>query len=293
MKSKGWREREDNFWGWFFVLIPLLFLAVFFVYPFISSIRLVFSDWNPNTGYSFIGLANLREAFQDQVFLADFGRILLYALYTVPLGLILAIAVAMGLNKVAARGLWRTIYFIPVVCSSVATAMMWRWCYNNEGGLFNNLLRLVGLQGQGWLTDPAWQLVAISVITLWTGTGYWSVIFLAGLNDIPDVYYEAAKIDGASGWSVFRHITLPLLSPSILYYLVMANITVWQFFDLPYLMTPNAISTHMPMISIYQVAFGEFRLGYAAALSWVLALWIFAIMLFNFFIGKRYVNYDR
>ena len=233
LKSKDWRKKEDRLWGWLFILIPLLFMVVFFVYPFINSIRLVFSDWNPIGGYSYIGLANLREAFRDPIFLADFGRILLYALYTVPIGLVLAIVVAMGLQKVPLRSLWRTIYFIPMICSSAATAMIWRWCYNNESGLFNNLLRLIGIPGQGWLTDPVWQLIAISVVTLWTGTGYWSIIFLAGLTDIPDVYYEAAKIDGASGWRMFRYITLPLLTPSILYYMVMANISVWQFFDLP------------------------------------------------------------
>jgi len=290
--NRRWR---DNIAGYSFIAINLAWVLIFTFYPVCRSFILSFQEWNPIEGSKFIGLDNYKEILQDWVFGIAFKNALYYALLTIPAGLVLAIVLAIALHRIKGRTLFRTLYFSPSICSSVAIAIIWTWLYNSQYGLINDLLGHVGIKGPGWLIDPRWAMPAVSITVVWAGCGYWMVMFLAGLQDIPEVYYDAAKVDGATSLQVFRFITLPMLTPTIFFYLTMAFITVWYQFDLVYVMTGGGPvnSTIMPALVIYEAAFRDFRMGYAAAVAWVMFAITFIITFLHFKISGRWTFYGR
>jgi multiple sugar transport system permease protein len=233
--------------------------------------------------------------FKDKLFLLAYKNALVYALYTVVAGLIWGIGTALALQNLKWRGFFRALYFLPTITSSVAVAMFWSLIYQPDTGLLNSLLRYIGISGPNWLVQTNTAMIAVSVVVVWVGTGYWMVIFLAGLLDIPAEYIDAAKVDGASSWQVFWYVTIPQLTPTIFYYLTNALITVWSSFDIIYVMTSGgpANATLMPALHLYNMAWRELRMGYASAMAWVMAIIIFILTALFFKFSNLWVHYER
>ena len=287
--------RRDNIAGWLFITPVLLWLLVFTAFPLVYSLYLSFREWNPLFLDDYVGLANYAELMQDRVFLTAYRNALVYAALTIPAGLVWGIAVALAVQRIRGRAFFRALYFLPTVTSSVAIAIVWSLVYQQDYGLMNSLLRYVNVQGPNWLGHSSWALLSISIVVVWAGTGFWMIVFLAGLLDIPQEYYDAAKVDGATGWQSLRRITLPLLSPTIFYYITNGLITVWVQFEIPFVMTAGgpANATLMPALHLYNEAWTQLRMGYASAMAWVMAIIIFIITALHFGLSRRWVNYDR
>jgi len=211
-----------------------------------------------------------------------------------PLVFVGGMVIAIGLDRgVRAVGLLRGIYFLPVVTSWVVVALVWKWLLNPRGGVVNTALGWVGITGPGWWTDPAWAMPSIVLASAWKDLGFVMVIFLAGLQAIPEDYYEAALVDGAGGWRRFRHITLPLLSPASFFVVTISLINGFQVFDQVYVMTGGgpAGATTVIVEQIYTHAFRYSQMGYAAAMSWVLFLMIMVVTAVQFRFQDRWVHY--
>lgn len=289
------RRLRENITGWLFVAPVFVWALVFTAYPLVSSLRLSFYEWNPFGTNLFIGLANYRELLHDRVFILAYKNALYYAALGIPAGLVWGIAVALAVQNIRGRAFFRALFFLPTVTSSAAIGIFWSWIYQRDYGLLNGLLQMIGIDGPNWLGNTSWAMPSVVIVVIWAGTGYWMVIFLAALLDIPPEFVEAARTDGASGWQVFRHITLPLLSPAIFYYLTSALITVWSQFDLVYVMTGGgpANATLMPAVHLYREAWTQLRMGYASAMAWVMALVIFALTALHFGLARKWVHYGR
>jgi multiple sugar transport system permease protein len=290
MTKRRWSE---NITGLLFVAPVFLWVLVFTAYPLASSLWLSFHDWNPFGTNVYIGLANYKELLHDRVFFLAYKNALVYAALGIPAGLIWGIAVALAVQNIRWKAFFRALYFLPTVTSTVAIGIF--WSYNNDYGLLNGLLYLIGIKGPNWLGNTQWALPSVTAVVVWGGTGYWMVIFLANLLDIPQAYIEAAKIDGASSIQLLRYITLPLLTPAIFYYITSGLISVWTQFELVYVMTGGgpANATLMPAVHLYREAWTELRMGYASAMAWEMALIILALTIINFSFSKRWVHYGR
>ena len=264
----------------------IIWFAIFLIFPLIFALYLSFHKWSiisPNR--PFVGLGNYIGLFSDNLFWVSLKNSFLYVGMGMPAGLVIALALALLVRSITRfKGLFRTIYFVPVVTSLVACSIVWRWLYQPTFGLFNQLLSYMHIAPQQWLNSPSQALFSLVLFAVWKGVGYWMIIFLAGLEGIPDVYYEAAKIDGASKRQTFFHITLPLLKPTITFATVVCAIGAFQVFAQPYLMTSAggrppggpADSTRVLVLRIYNLGFRLLRMGYASSMAFVL----FAIILF-------------
>ena len=260
--------------AFYLCILPwLLGFVLFYAGPMIASFGLSLTDWDLLTAPKFIGLANYVKIFtRDPLFLKSLKITCIYTFSYVSLDLILALAIALLLNqRIRGIGLFRTVYYLPSVLAGVAYVVMWMWMFNPRAGLINTLLGYAGIQGPRWLQDPDWALPALVIMSLW-GVGRSMVIYLAGLQDIPTELYEAAKIDGANRWSEFRRITLPLLTPSILFNLVFGMIMTFQSFTNVYVATNGGPldSTLFYVVYLYRKAFEHLAMGYASALAWIL-----------------------
>lgn len=257
----------------------LVGVVLFVAGPIVASLALAFSSWDLLTPPTFVGLRNFERLSRDLEFWAALRHTVTFLAGYVPLVLVAGLAVAVALNgRVPARGVFRAIYFLPVVTSWVAVALVWRWLLNPQFGLVNAWLAQVGVQGPAWLFDPNWAMASVILTSIWKDTGYVMVILLAGLQGIPRVYYEAADIDGASRAQQLRHVTVPLLAPAIFFALTISLINSFQVFDQVYVMTGGgpAGATTVLVERIVKQAFSFSRMGYASAMSWVLFVLIFA-----------------
>jgi multiple sugar transport system permease protein len=285
------RRRRDLVTAWSFLGLPVLHLAVFSFVPVAFTVYLSFHRWDlVSPARPFVGLANYRELAADGLFWTTLRNTAFYALY-VPVTMVLALAVALLLNR-GRRGqrLLRAIVFLPYVSSVVAVGLVWQWMFNADFGLLNAGLRALGLGTVDWLGDPRTALAAIIIVTVWTQVGYQMLVFLAGLQGIPASYLDAATVDGASAWQRFRHVTLPLLRPVILFVLVTGIIAGFQVFTLVYLMTEGGPlhSTDVVVYRIYQTAWEFLRFGYASAMAVVLFLLLLGATLLQFrLLGRR------
>lgn len=290
------RARE-NVIAYLFLAPSLIGFAAFVALPLVQSLIISFENWRVSGHSPWAGLANYRRLLSDWVFKDSYIHAALYALYTIPAGLVWGIATAVAMTKLSrSRTVFRTLFFLPSLTSTVATSIVWSWFFNGQRyGLLNAFLGVFGISGNNWLQDPTWALVAISAAVVWNNTGYWMLIFLAGLLDIPTELYEAARVDGANAWQGFRRITLPLLSPTILYYLVVAFITVWSQFEMVLIMTAGgpANSTTMPAYLIYTTAFQNLEMSYASAMAWVIGIVAFILAGTNLLLGRKWVTYAR
>ena len=275
--------RKRQWAGMAFALPSLIGLLWFTTYPVLASLYYSFCNYRVLTPPRWAGLANYQHLTHDPLFFTSLANTVYYAVFAVPLGIILALGLAMLLNT-GVRGLpiYRTCFYVPSVVPIVASAVLWIWLLNPQQGAVNDVLHGVGIlklfganSGPGWLQSPEWSKPAIILWSLWNvGTGM--VIFLAGLQDVPKELHEAASLDGARRWDGFRHVTLPFISPQILFTLVMGLIGAFQFFTPAYVMTNGAggpvDSTTFYSLYLFNVAFSDFKMGYACAMAWVLLL---------------------
>ena len=246
---------------------------IFIAYPVARSFYLAFTRYSLTSSPEWIGLDNFVEMFtEDDKFWQSLKVTSLYVLGSVPVGTVFALLVAMVLaQNLRGVNFWRTIYFLPTMVSTVAVAVMWSYLLNPQHGLINQLLDMVGIQGPGWVGSQTWALPSL-VMMSWWGIGGQMVIYLAGIKGIPQVLYEAAEIDGASEWAKFRHVTIPMLSPTIFFNVILGLIGAFQVFEGPLVLTEggpnNATLTYV--LNLYNEAFSFIHFGYASALAWFL-----------------------
>ena len=261
--------------GYGFLLPYLVLFVTFLLLPlgygmWLSFMRYELLSPQPPT---FVGLDNYAEAMRDERFWQALFATARFVLLTSPATVLVALLLAIGINTIPERRqhFYRLAIFVPTMITISVAGLVWRWLYNTEFGVFNSILARVGIKGL-WLTDTAWAMKSLAGMTLWWTVGGPLVILLAGLRQIPEVYYEAASIDGAVGWRRTWHITLPLLKPVLLFVVVLNVIGAFQVFGQPYIMTTGGPerSTFVLVMYIYETAFYNYRLGYGAAMSWLL-----------------------
>jgi len=290
-------SKKNVDWGVYGYLTPvMLILLIFHVLPIFYSLAVSFYSWDLIGNPEWVGGENFSRLLDDPMFYKSIFNTLYYVIASVPLSIISALMVAMLLNNpISGIGLYRTIYFIPVITSINAVAIVWNYIYHPDYGLLNKLLALFSLPAQMWLQSPQWAMPCIILMSVWKGLGYNVIIFLAGLQNIPKHLYEAARIDGATWWQQFRHITWPLLSPTTYFVFVMSAISSFQVFSQVYMMTPRGgplKSTMVIVFYLYQKAFEKFEFGYALAMAFVLFIIIFGITLFNKLYVEKKVHYS-
>lgn len=275
MYERGWRRLGTLA---IFLGPSIIGVTLFLIGPIVASLGLSFARWDLLTPPTFIGIGNFRRLWADPEFWAALRHTLGFLFGYVPLVMILGLLVAVALNsRMPARSFFRAVYFLPVVTSWVAVALVWKWLLNPHYGLVNNLLSSIGIAGPAWLFDPNWAMPAVILTSVWKDLGFVMAILLAGLQGIPREYYEAASIDGASNVNKLVHVTIPLLMPSIFFALTISLINSFQVFDQVYVMTGGgpAGATTVLVERIVKNAFSFSQMGYAAAMSWVLFVLIF------------------
>ena len=268
----------QNLVGYLFIAPWLIGFTVFIAGAMIYSFGLSFFNSDMMNPPRFVGLANYQTSlFQDSLWLRALTNTAYYTFVSVPLQVILALLLAILLNaRIAAQSVFRTIYYLPAVVSGVAVAILWIWLINPDYGLINGIIGIFGLQGPAWLFSETWAMPSIILMSLWHIGGS-MVIFLAGLQGVPQSLYEAARVDGANNVATFRHVTVPMITPTILFNLILGIIAAFQLFTEPFVMTgggPNN-ATVTAVMHIYNRGFQQFHFGYASALAWIL----FAVIL--------------
>ena len=256
-----------------FISPNLVLFTAFSFLPLIYAAYISFFDWSLIGDAEYLGWANYRRLSHDPLFWRALGNTAAYAVVTVASSLSAGLLLALGLNRrMPLRTLLRSIYFMPVVVSAVATGTIAAWLFNDNYGVINAILVRLGIGRIAWLSTPQWALPSLGVATLWVRIGFNMVVYLAALQSIPALYYEAARIDGASAWHRFRHITWPLLRPATFLLLILNVIYSFQVFDLAYVMTGGGpgFSTTMVVQYIFQEAFANAEMGYASAMGVVL-----------------------
>lgn len=304
---------------YFYILPALLIVLVFRTLPILSSFTASFTDYDIGGFHGFVGFSNYTRMLSDARFWQSVLNTLFFVLGVVPAGIIIPLFLAILLRrKLVGKGFYRTIYFLPVVTSAVAISVVWAWLYNPEAGpinqiittfggepllwlreprgIFEMMLSPMGIHLKGILAGPSLALVSLMIVSVWKSTGYNTVLFLAGLENIPDTYYEAAKLDGAGTWGTFRHITWPLLSPTTYYVLIMSTIISFKTFALVYVMTPPPGggplgTTNVIVFYLFQKAFDRFDIGYASAISVFLFLILLTLTIIQRKIAGRRVHY--
>ena len=289
------RSRSAALWGLFFIGPQLLGLLVFSVIPVGWAMVLSFMEWGGLGDRTFVGLANYRETFQSSEFRGALSHTILFTAISVPGSVIVSLLIALLVNNVRFKTIYRLIFFLPTVTSSVAISLVWLWALNGDFGLINTYLRSwFGADPPNWLIERDLVVPIIALVSIWASIGFNMVIFLAGLQSISPSYHEAAQIDGASRARQFFNITLPLLSPTVFFVTIISLIGAFQIFDLVYVMTDggpgNASSTMVHYI--YETAFVDFSFGLSAAVAMVLFAIILLVTLFQFWGQRRWVHYD-
>ncbi|MDP9868812.1 MULTISPECIES: carbohydrate ABC transporter permease [Streptosporangium] len=293
----GRRPRCDWLWGYGLIAPMALGLAVFYLWPIVQTLYLSFTESGVFGGQTWVGVDNFAALFGDEEMLGALRNTLLYSLLVL-IGVPLAIVIAALLNVPGLRGLgfYRTLYFLPVVTMPAAVGLTWRYLYNGDFGLINYLLGEIGIDGPYWVSDPEFAIYAIAVVGIWSSLGYNAVLFLAGLQGIPKHYYEAAAIDGAGRMRQFFRITLPLLTPTTFFVMVITLINALQVFDLVYLMidtkSPALAGSRTIVYLFYEQGFVQNSRGYAAAIAVVLLALILALTALQFRLQRRWVHYE-
>lgn len=270
--------------GWLalFLLPGLSGLLLFTVLPILASLGLTFFAWDLLTPPRFVGFGNYARLIGDSDFWAALTHTISFIAGYLPLVLVLGLGLALALNApLRGIGLIRTAFFLPVVSSWVAVALLWSWLFNPRYGLVNYLLGLAGLPQPGWLFDPQWAMPAIVLTSVWKDLGFVVVLFLAGLQAIPQEYYEAASLDGAGRWASLRSITLPLLAPTTFFVTIISLINSFQVFDQVWVMTQGgpAGATTVLVERVVRHAFSYGEMGYAATISWAIFALVFIVTL--------------
>ena len=287
-------RRREAIMGYIFLTPWLIGFLVFLVGPMLTSIYLSMTNYKMISSPVWIGLANYERMIADPLVIHSLTVTIKYTAFAVPLGMIAAMAIAVLLNqKIHASGIFRTVFYLPSVISGVAVALVFVWIFNYRFGLLNYFLSLVGIDGPNWLGSPRYALWAFVLMSLW-GIGGNVVIYLAGLQGVPVSLIEAAIIDGASPWTRFWKITLPLLTPVVLFTMVMGVIASFQTFTQAYIMTGGgpANATLFFLLYLYKNAFNWFEMGYASALAWLLFTIIMIVTIIMWTSSARWVYYE-
>lgn len=272
-----WAARRRLLTPYAFIAPNVLLFTAFSFVPLLYAVYISFYDWSLIGDSDFIGLGNYRRLLVDPQFWQALANTLVYAAITVSASMAAGLLLAIGLNrKLPGRTILRSFYFLPVVISAVATGTIAAWMFNDNYGVVNAMLVHLGIGRIAWLSTPQWALPSLAIATVWVRLGFNMVVYLAALQSIPSLYYEAARIDGATAWHQFRHITFPLLLPATFLLLVLNVIFSFQVFDLIYVMTGGGpgFSTTMVVQYIYQSAFVTSEMGYASSMGVVLYLLI-------------------
>ncbi|MCF2717610.1 carbohydrate ABC transporter permease [Paenibacillus sp. SEL1] len=294
-RPKSGMMRMERNWGLLFALPAILGLMIFTIGPIAASFVFSLTDWTIGGQMTFIGLDNYRTILtEDATFSQSMFVTTYYALGSVPLGLAAAFIIALLLNqKVKGLSVFRTIYYLPTIVPSIANTMLWLWMFNPDFGLLNSLLEGVGLPGSKWIYDESTAIPSLIMMSTW-GIGNTVIIFLAGLQSVPTHLYEAAEVDGGNRWHKFFHITIPSMTPTIFFNLVMSLISTFQAFNQAYVMTnggPNN-STLFYVFYLWRTAFTETKIGYASALAWILFFVIMVLTVLIFSTSKKWVHYE-
>jgi multiple sugar transport system permease protein len=289
------RWTREAFHAYVFMSPAILGLLLFTLGPVVASLLLSFTEYNILTPPEWIGFENYSAMLQEPLFWQALRVSAIYSVASVPLGLALALGLAVLLNhKMRGIMVFRSMYYLPTVISGVGVAMLWRWLFNAEFGVINVLLGNIGIRGPAWLLDENWALPALIITSLW-GVGGTTLIFLAGLQGIPQELYEAAEIDGAGRWSQFRSVTLPLLSNVTFFNLVLGIIGALQVFTDAFVITrggPNHATTFLS-VYLYQHAFQYLNMGYASAIAWFMFLLVMVLTLLVFKSSPLWVFYEN
>ena len=290
--TKGERQKLKT--GLMFVSPWIIGFLVFTLFPVGASLYYSFCDYDILTEPLWIGTLNYQEMFTDEIFWKTMYNTLYFAAFSVPLGLVFSLLVAVLLNQaVKCKSLFRLLYYLPSLVPMVAGAMIWLWVYNGKYGLLNYGLKLIGIDGPLWLTNASWTKPALIFMGLW-GIGNTMVIYLAALQDVPIHLYESAEIDGAGFWVKLRHITIPLISPVIYFNMVMGIIGSLQIFAVPYVMMRNGgpdKSALFYAVYLFENAFRYNRMGYACAMAWILFILIVVLTWFATKATRKHIHY--
>ncbi|KWX74436.1 sugar ABC transporter permease [Paenibacillus riograndensis] len=289
------QNRQRTLAGYLFISPQLIGLLVFSLFPVVYALVLSFMNWDGFGARTFVGVSNFVSQFHNPDFWIAMRNTVYYMILVIPASISLSLLLAVGLNKVSGKELYRVFYFMPVVTSSVSIGVIWMWILNGDFGILNQLLSHIGINGPDWLTDTNWVIPSIAMLSIWWGLGNNMVIFLAGLQGISRSYYEAAEIDGASRFKQFLNITLPLLSPTTFFIAIMTVIGSFQVFDQAFVMTNGgpAKASYTLVYHIYQQGFIDFKMGQSAASAMILFVIILIFTLIQFKMSKRWVHYGE
>jgi multiple sugar transport system permease protein len=292
---------EETFWGWLFVIPAVLGLLLFRFGPVLASLYFSFTKYDILSPPQWVGLANYRTMLADEYWQKSIQVTLNYTVLFIPLSLLVAYSIGLLMSQ-ELRGItvYRTMWYLPSLVPTVASAIVWRWALNPEFGPVNYPLRLLGLDVPGWLTDPDWIIPSVVLIQLW-GLGNAALIFLAAIKGVPATFYEAAEVDGANAWVKFWQITLPMTSSVIFFQLIMSVIASFQVFGVAYILFSGQTTSDPAgpgnaalfyVLYTFRNAFGYFKNGYASAMAWVMFLVILLLTLILFRTQKRWVYYE-
>lgn len=283
---------REALWAYLFLVPNVLLFLTFTLFPILAGLAISFTRWDLLQPWQFIGLGNYARLTEDPDFGKTLGNTFYFTFGVIPPQTVLALLIAVGLNQ-RLRGLsfYRTAFFVPVVTSEIAVAMVWQWLYQPEYGVINSMLQLVGIQGPKWLFSEEWAMPSVIAVSVWKNVGYSIVIFLAALQGVSEDLYEAAKIDGAGAIARFFNITIPMITPSIFFVVVMSVIGSFQVFGLIYVLTQGgpAKATTVLVYYLYQNGFQWFAMGYAAALAYVLFALVLIMTLIQWALRRRWV----
>jgi len=291
------RSLRPELTGLLFISPWLIGALCFLAYPIGAALYYSFTDYNVLSSPRFVGLANYGQLFmQDPLFWTSVSNTLIFVVLSVPMSLAMALSLALLLNSRYLRpaGLFRTVYFLPSIIPIVPVVILWTWILAPTNGLLNTYLGMLGITGPGWFSSADWDKPALAVMSIW-GSGGAMIIFLAGLKNVPQELYDAAAVDGANAWHAFWRITLPSISPTILFNVVIGLIGAFQYFTVVFVVNNGANGPLNSMLVfalyLYQNAFQYFKMGYASAMAWVLFIMVLASTLLVFRSSSRFVYY--
>jgi multiple sugar transport system permease protein len=292
--KEGSLSRQETRTALWFASPWFLGFSIFLLYPLAASFYFSFCDYSVLRHPVWTGLNNYGDLVRDEVFWIGLKNTLVYALMALPFGMIVALSLALLLNsKIRGLPVYRTIFFLPSLVPTIPLAVLWLWVFNGEHGILNFVLGHLGVKGPNWLGDPAWSKPALALLAVW-GSGNAMVIYLAGLQDVPQDLYEAADLDGAGWLGKLLNVTLPMISPVILFNFIIGIIGALQIFAEPYVMFPGgspARSTYFYTMYLFDNAFRYHKMGYACAMGWIMFLLILVLTMTALRISERHVYY--
>jgi multiple sugar transport system permease protein len=293
--SKRRRVLKENLVAYSFILPNLLGFAIFTLIPMAFSLVLAFLHWDGANVISWAGLDNFKQLWSDETFRISLTNTFYYVAVTVPFTMAASLGLALLLNQpLRGRNFFRTTFFFPYIASLVAVAVVWNMLFHPAAGPVNQFLMSLGVENPPrWSASVDWAMPTVIMASIWKGMGYYMIIYLAALQGIPSVLYEAAEIDGANAWQKFRYVTLPMLTPATFFVSIMLTIASFKVFDLIKVMTNGGPgrATNVLVIHTYNTAFREFRFGYSSAIAMVLFVIVLVITIVQFRMERRWVTY--